>query len=414
MEEARGLLGRLIDLEKAYKQLGLSPSERHLAIFALFCSETATWSFFEALALGFGARNAVWGFNLFARALWFLLTVGLWLAVSHFFDDFTHLDPSAMSANGSRTIERLFTLLGWSYKDSPEDLKEPCSSFVALGVNLDLSEFGFVTMTNTEKRITKIADDVENLITLDKISALSVQSLVGVCQFMEAQSSGRTGALALRAVRRNMQSSVVGVSCPLKLALRDLGEHVAALRPRRIPMLHPLPPIIVLTDAAYESGKATLGGLCWDQAVGLFEFFGGSFHDQTISYWKEDIQARSNKERILETQVITHAELAVIPVALKLWGHKWANRNIIFFIDNNAAKDSLVHGISSSQAMSVMIRDIRLSCAKLSLGAWFDRVPSPSNLADDPSRGQYEALIRAGAKQVALVDVPHLYIRVFE
>jgi hypothetical protein len=413
-ESARRLLARLIDLEKAYKQLGIPLTERHLAIFALFSSSDEAWSFFEALVLGFGSRNAVFGFNLFARALQFLLAVGLWLAVSHFFDDFTHVDPTGLSPNSCESIERLFNLLGWSYKDSPEDLMPAANSFVALGVIIDLSESGYAIMTNTPKRIERISDEVAKLTALDTIQVPSIQSIVGVCQFMEQQSSGRTGALALRAVRRNMAGGCSGCPNLLKSALRDLGEHVVALRPRKIPLLHPLPPVIVMTDAAYEGNKATLGGLCWDQAAGMFEFFGGSFTEHTISVWQKDIASRSTRSDPVDAQVITHAELAVIPVALALWGSKWRHRNVLFFIDNNAAKDAMIHGVSSSQVMSMIVREVRIECAKLSLGAWYDRVPSPSNLADDPSRGTHTALVQAGAKRIATIGVPHLDIAVFE
>jgi hypothetical protein len=349
---------------------------------------------------------------LFARALRFLLAVGLWLAVSHFFDDFTHIDPTAMSDDGCRTIERLFRLLGWSYKDAPEDLKPAASAFVALGVHIDLSREGYAVMTNTPNRIERVANEVEKLIALDEIQPSAIQSLVGVCTFMEAQSSGRTGALALRAVRRGMANGCNGSPGPLRVALRDLGEHVAALRPRVIPLTHTYPPVIVLTDAAYESGVATLGGVCWDQVGNTFEFFSGSFVDMTVAVWKEDIRARSTRTNPVLEQVITHAELAVIPLAIELWGRKWKHRNVIFFIDNNAAKDALVHGVSSSDIMSRMIRDVRLSCAHLSVGAWYDRVPSPANIADDPSRGVFAALVKAGASRVAIADIPRLQIGV--
>ena len=71
-KQARKLKARLIDLEKAYKQVARDPKHEHLAIFGVFSSADNAWSFFEALALGFGPRNAVLGFNLFARALRFI------------------------------------------------------------------------------------------------------------------------------------------------------------------------------------------------------------------------------------------------------------------------------------------------------------------------------------------------------
>ena len=99
-------------------------------------------------------------------------------------------------------------------------------------------------------------------------------------------------------------------------------------------------------------------------------------------------------------QVICQAELLAVPVALCTWADILWGRDVIIFVDNDPAKDALIHGISSSAASSRLVRFTRTFCASIGLGAWYDRVASPSNIADAPSRGQFEALLRAGASQV--------------
>ena len=140
----------------------------------------------------------------------------------------------------------------------------------------------------------------------------------------------------------------------------------------------------------------------------------GTFHQSTVDHWKKDIVSRSARTDPVAHQVITQAELAVIPLALRVWGSRFEHRNVLMFVDNNAAKDALVHGISTSHAMSEVIRDTRLTCTSLSLGVWYDRVPSPANLADAPSRGETAELDKIGAKAVAVVDLPHLMIHTIE
>ena len=103
-------------------------------------------------------------------------------------------------------------------------------------------------------------------------------------------------------------------------------------------------------------------------------------------------------------QVICQAELLAIPVAFRTWEGHLAGRDVVVFIDNEPAKDALIHGISSSLQSSLLVRYTRILCARAAVGAWYERVASPSNIADDPSRGKFTALLAAGAIEVQPVD----------
>ena len=90
------------------------------------------------------------------------------------------------------------------------------------------------------------------------------------------------------------------------------------------------------------------------------------------------------------------------------------DRDALIFIDNNSSKDALVRGISASHASSLMVKATRLTCAQHAIAAWYDRVPSPSNLADAPSRREFEALLAMGAVRVAPMSLPDLGVNVFD
>jgi hypothetical protein len=188
-EDVEDLVARLIDLARAYKQLGRSTDHAQFAIFALQ-DLTGKWFFFVASALGFGSRNAVLGFNLSARALRFILTKGLRVAVTHFFDDFSHIEPRRFSAANADCVEWLFDLLGWDYKKSAEDLLPPASVFAPLGVLIDLSSPGLAVVSNTPKRRAKILEEIEFLISLESVPGAAVESLLGVCQFTKPRQAG--------------------------------------------------------------------------------------------------------------------------------------------------------------------------------------------------------------------------------
>ena len=408
-EGARALLARIIDLERAYKQLARPAWESHLAIFALL-TEGGEWQFFESMALGFGARNAVFGFNLPARAIRYILNVCLFIPATHFFDDYSHVDARPFSDDSCRCVERLMTLLGWSYKSKPEDLKPAAECFSPLGVSVDLSQPGKAIVSNTDKRRDKIMEESNRLCNLEEIPSPAVQSLVGVCQYSEAQTSGRTGALALRMVRRADGRGGASRREELRLAIAQLAEHVAAAEPRTILLTRSDDPVVLLTDAAFEGGAATFGAVVFDPRNGTFEFFGGKFAKETVKYWQRDGQVDDQNEPRVKEQIIAQAELAVVPMAFTTWWGLLKDREILVFVDNEPAKEALINGISSSWASASMVRETRRLSAAGAMAPWYDRVASPSNLADDPSREHFQRLIKLGASRVAALALPALSI----
>ena len=364
--------------------------------------------FFESTALGFGARNAVFWFNIPARAIRHILNVCLFVPATHFFDDYSQVDAAPFCADSCRTVERLLTLLGWSYKDGPDDLKPAAAAFSPLGVAIDFSTPGVAVVSNTPKRKEKILSEARRLCELSEIPNPDVQSLVGVCQYSEAQTSGRTGALALREVRRAADKNGPGRLPELKEAIGHLAEHVQAAEPRSICLTRSEMPVILLTDASFDGGASGFGAVVFDPRHASFEFFGGTFATSTIDHWQRDGGITGCGEEVRKEQIICQAELAVVPMAFKTWENMLRNREVIVFIDNEPAKEALINCISASWASAVMVRDARRMSAALAMAPWYDRVASPSNLADEPSRGRFQRLLNLGAVQVAPVEIPEL------
>ena len=100
------------------------------------------------------------GFNLIARALRYILNVGLLVPVIRFSDDFSHVEPEPFAKGNGKSVQWLFDLLGWKYKDGPEDLLESSASFSPLEVTIDFSHAGWIMVENTKKRIDKIQSEI--------------------------------------------------------------------------------------------------------------------------------------------------------------------------------------------------------------------------------------------------------------
>ena len=124
-----------------------------------------------------------------------------------------------------------------------------------------------------------------------------------------------------------------------------------------------------------------------------------------LTVGKNELSAQPS-ERKLKTHVIAQAEL--LPAALVKWSDaaRFQDRRVLFFIDNDGARHSLIRGWSSSHASNQIIEffnKVEISFQSLS---WFSRVPSKSNPADEPSRGILTP--GPGNSYAKVIEVPQL------
>ena len=80
-------------------------------------------------------------------------------------------------------------------------------------------------------------------------------------------------------------------------------------------------------------------------------------------------------------------EIIAVVAAFWIWA-KWLNgRPMIGFIDNEPAKHGLVKGTSQNEDCAAILNDIAVVEIRAQILAYWERVASDSNIADDPSRG---------------------------
>ena len=65
---------------------------------------------------------------------------------------------------------------------------------------------------------------------------------------------------------------------------------------------------------------------------------------------------------------------------------------MVFFIDNDSARHGLISGYSPLLRSAALISATLVELARIGAFAWFARVPSASNIADGPSRLDFEKL----------------------
>ena len=400
-KECRELVARLVDLAKAYKQLAKDPQHSAISLFAVLNPETGLTEIYEPLALGFGARNAVLGFNLYARALAWLAIVGLGATLTHFFDDFSQVEPKATAEKSGEALLRMFTLLGWKFKEDADQLKDFAQTFAPLGVIVDLTQAanGAIVVSNTEKRKERLGNELSRIENQNLISRPEVESLTGAFQFADCQCMGRCGKPGLRMLR---SLCLDGPQSTRSLAVRRAIDfwrfYLVNARPRTIPTAQSRPPVHVFVDASAEEerhSKVGLGAVLFDPYSKIFEVAAETVDPSAVDLWRIDDQE----------QIIGQAELITIPLALETWRSRIAGRNVFVWIDNDSARFSILRADSAHLISARIVGQVHALAMMTQIGMWCSRVPSASNVADWPSRGDVEVVVRAGATRVRL-EVP--------
>ena len=134
--------------------------------------------------------------------------------------------------------------------------------------------------------------------------------------------------------------------------------------------------MIVFTDAAFEQGVATWGVVLLDLANNKREVSGGIIPEQLVNFWLQEAG----------DQVITQAEAFAMVLARLAYAPTLSRRRSLWFVDNEACRCAMIKGASPSRSLLLLVQGfLDREEADQSL-TWIERVPSPSNVADLPSR----------------------------
>ena len=110
--------------------------------------------------------------------------------------------------------------------------------------------------------------------------------------------------------------------------------------------------------------------------------FGSHVPPPLLSEWHQ-----SGKEHL-----IGQVELYAVAVARELWKVSLHNRRVILFIDNWPVIDTFVPGTARQKSWRQLLMSIERTDLEMPSQIWATRVPSESNVADPPSRGDVETL----------------------
>ena len=376
MRHRPALLGKTLDLSKAYRQVAIHPDSRKHAVLG-FPDLKGSWQYYLARSLPFGASASVFGFNKIALAILHILVVKFLALATDFYDDYTLLEFQPGASLLDKISMRLLAILGWTFAKEGKKFVPFGASVIFLGVSLDLTRIweGQIQVANKPGRLARIAELLKPIIAGEPVTKSQLASLHGLINF----AGGYVLGFELKPTARMLSRALSGPFQGNTPALREacsLAFDILRMSKPRICLATVLPPIVLYSDGAFEKGVGAWGSVVVDRVTNQRWIFSGAVPEDLIQLWHEGAGE----------QVI--CEIEAYALAITLFGLRGflTGRSVIAFIDNDPCRVGLIKRYSPSLPMMGLIALVSLLEGSLATTLWYERVPSKSNPADLPSR----------------------------
>ena len=155
-------------------------------------------------------------------------------------------------------------------------------------------------------------------------------------------------------------------------------------------------PFLIFTDGAFELTPrplATVGSVLFHPDKRSVSYFGSTVPDKIIQTWRS----------LGSKQVIHQTEILPVLISVIMWADVLRDHRVFVFVDNEGAKNALISHSSSNCFSRKILRAVAEVVTDANIYVWFSRVPSKSNIADGPSRLNFECVQKLNnSKQLEL------------
>jgi len=222
-------------------------------------------------------------------------------------------------------------------------------------------------------------------------SAKSIERLRGRLLWFENFVCGRQANFLISSLGKYMSESkaLVPVGNDLRGVLERILQRVEASKPVEVSKKI-LETWILFTDGACES-QSSVGGVLISPRGQPVAMFG-----DTLPSELEEAFYQNSAHPIYEV------ELLPLFISIFLLG-SWVDKSqVVCYLDNDAARWGLIKGSGATKVADAIIQLVCESEAALQLKSWFSRVPSHSNISDEPSRLRFDRLLSLGCRKATI------------
>lgn len=386
------IIGKTFDLKSAYWQLCISEEDRRLLRIMVYDVENDSPVTFGLNVLPFGAVGSVAGFLRVSLALHYIGIVGLQLAWTAFYDDFTIITSPALRNSSELAASSLFDLLGVVFAKDGDKCVAFSEKFKSRGLLLDLSSSsdGRAYVGHTESRKHELQQVLSDVLAKGSIDAKLAESLRGRMQWFETFSQGR---IANAAVKKLGDLAFLGRKT-VQLNQKDKSS-LLFLRDRVLNA-----PPVCIESSSLDTWVVFVDGACEGQNV-LTGSIGGVLmapSGRIVHHFSSRASEPFMKACDYSLNPIYELELLPMLVAVLVWGKLFKGSQVVFYGDNDAARASFIAGRASTSAGERIMSSFVTHELQLQLKSWFSRVPTSSNIADGPSRLDCQLVEQLGSK----------------
>ena len=392
----KGLYIATEDMAGAYRQVPLTDSQVRISVTAVYNPNTKQPALFEIYGQPFGAAHAVPNFYRVAEWACRLMVRAYHLMVDHFFDDYFAVVRPGESQASLFCLQEAFKLIGLVLDD--EKSQPPSDFAMVLGVAFNtraLKDQRLLLVEPKPTRVANLTSLINKILDDDFLSPSLAASLLGKFGFLCSTMFGKVGRCCTQSIRARQYGNPDEVSLTrnirVSLHLMHLFTNTAPCR--ELPLDHQLPPLILYTDASdvpgRPEGRWIVGAVLIDP------------HTMLISYTSWIVPPSIIHSFLPKETYMGQLEILACPIALNTWPDVLRDRQVLLFIDNDAAAACLVRGYSPRQDSCALVGDFWLAASASKLSVYIDRVESKSNLADGPSRLNFEFMHQIQASWTA-------------
>ena len=396
-----GLQGGTEDWTKAYRQILVR--DREAAVVAQVNPHTRKVVYFLLHGHSFGQVAAVPNFNRVAKFMTMVTRRLLNVPCGNYFDDGVIVEPTYMKGNGQFCYLRMHQLLGFQLDIKKHVKMSNMCAF--LGVVTDFSHFtsGYLNLRVKPGRAENILSLISDVLASGQLKPGMCDRLQGKLYFVCTTVFGRVGRAALQPIiwgkkykGHNRLPVVIREALHFFVALLN----IMGLMPRRINLrAQRRRPLLVWSDASYENGVGLLGFVIYDPDT------------QTWYHSSRQVPRAIIESFIKKKQYIGQCEILAAVCVYFTLPDLCRDREIIHWIDNESAIQGLKNGYSPKGDSAKLIHAFHMFNAGLKADVWFEYVESEANVADAPSRNDFEMLEMLGSTfyEMVIPEVADFY-----
>ena len=390
-------MGKCLDLSKAYKQVGVHNDHRDLTVI-LVPKADGSPTYFVSNSLIFGSVAAVYSFNRISKSLWHLINHFMRIPTAVYFDDYPMLMPEILADQADADVSEFLSILGWSHAVTGKKGQPFMPKFDVLGMTLDVSALhqGNVTLANKVGRTERILQQLKEVQEGSGPFRHSLQVLTGLLNFASGFYAGRELRHVCREFNQMLNQDRGSLEARLDELVTQTKECLKATPPRVLSCNAVRAPILVWTDGAWEANVATIGAVIYDTSTKAARVMGQQVDEEIVRSWVKPSACELERE-----QIISQVELFAMVCCRETFKRDWVHRRVLFFVDNESARFSAIKGGSVSPTMHDLVRLWDGPNKEWPALLWVERVPSFSNLADGPSRNDFDQALKLSGAAIA-------------